>query len=263
MADNPSDLFVDLSSNNPLPSRRRLRRHYKAGRRVLVLKVSQGTGYAWADSHTLSDIWHSLGGRVGHYHWTSPGGSASGTEQANYFWSHVQHDLADGDLLIEDLEQQGATEAEHAAFQARLATLVRASKLKAITRWTYSGAYFLREIGAKHHGTRWWGAGYPSLPFIPAGWTLAAHQYTDKASAPGLAGSLDQSRLLIPLTPPAPKPTPTKTKQLGTVTRFGVHWLTGRLAKADKRAGKLDAGDRNSLHDLGAQMLRLTDSPGK
>lgn len=234
MADKPANLFVDLSSNNPVPSRRRLRRHYKAGRRLLVLKVSQGTGYTWSDSHQLSEWWHQLGGVVGHYHWTSPGGAAYGTQQADYFWDHVQHDLADGDLLIEDLEQQGATEAEHAAFQARLTLLVRRSKLK-LTRWTYSGVYFLESIHAKPHGTKFWGAGYPTLPPTPPGWTLVAHQYTDKASAPGLAGSLDQSRLLAPLPhPPAPKPTKPKPLKFGPIRTRVFTRITAQLNAGHK-----------------------------
>lgn len=236
MADKPAALFVDLSSNNPVPSKRNLRAHYRAGRRLIVLKVSEGTGYTWSDSHRLSGVWHKLGGRVGHYHWTSPGGAAPGTEQADYFWAHVKADLQDGDILIEDLEQQGATEAEHAAFQTRLAGLIEISG-KQLDRWTYSGAYFLRSIKAKPHGTGWWGAGYPSLPFTPAGWKdPVAHQFTDKANSPGLPGTSDESRLLTPLKPvPKPHNVSTKglTKKQRSWIRRAVDYLRG-LNKGSK-----------------------------
>lgn len=221
-----AELFVDLSSNNRPPTRRQLKKHYRAGRRILFLKCSQGTGYVWDLSHRLAAIWHKLGGRVGHYHWTTPGGAAFGAQQAEFFWAHVKGDVRDGDIIAEDLEQNGATETEHAAFWTRLRQLIKASGLE-VSEWTYSGAYFIRDNKIKPHGTQLWGAGYPDLPFKPAGWKLAAHQYTDKASAPGLAGTSDESQLLValpvhkprPRPKPAPKPRPAPAPRPGKPRR--------------------------------------------
>lgn len=187
-------LMVDLSSNNPAPD---LKAHYAAGHRVLCLKVSEGTSYAWARSHALSAAWHALGpdAIVWHYHFLHPGLSSSGTAQADYFWAHVRGDIRAGDRLVVDCETKGETGAEVSAFVRRLA-----ARAPHVPRVIYGSPYFLRD----HHirpvnGEGLWIAEYQAsrVDFIPPGWSsYLAWQYTDRASGvAGIPGHVDESHL--------------------------------------------------------------------
>jgi GH25 family lysozyme M1 (1,4-beta-N-acetylmuramidase) len=186
-------LMVDLSSNNPAPD---LKAHWDAGYRVLCLKVTEGTGYAWTASHRLAAEWHSFGldAVVWHYHFLHPGTTASGAKQADWFWAHVRGDLRAGDRVVCDVETAGETGGEVAAFWARYVTHDPRTP-----RVDYGSPYFLRDHGIRpQHGEALWLAQYAArVSFIPPGWTsYLAWQYTQTArGVPGMRGAVDQSHL--------------------------------------------------------------------
>ena len=235
LAGKPLALMVDLSSNNPLPN---LKLHYDAGYRLLCLKVTEGTNYAWSASHSLAALWHSYGvdAWLWHYHFLHPGSVASGAQQADWFWAHVRTDIVAGrDRVVCDAETQGETGTELDAFWARYMTHDPHTP-----RVDYGGPYFFRDNGLRpHHDEDLWIAEYGSrVSFIPPGWTTwLAWQFTQSATGvPGMSGQVDQSHLApsaLPQPPTPPKPPTPKPQEhkmyIFRDTRKTPHpaWLVG------------------------------------
>ena len=185
--------------------------HYRAGYRVLGVKVTQGSMYTWHQGLDIIDAWHRLGSDA-HcvvYHFATAG--ISGTAQADHFLNTVNPHLRWGDTYCIDMEGQPASYRQWARGEAkkvhdsfidrvndagrRWGTLRR----KQLRGLTYGGPYFLRDQGIrKHGGWRLWIAAYVTkLPFIPPGWlTYMAWQYTDaQRGVPGMPSSLDSSHI--------------------------------------------------------------------
>lgn len=190
--------MVDLSSNNGPVNLKAL---WHAGFRVLTLKATEGTNYAWSDSHALAKQWHSFGGIVGHYHFLHPGTYSSGTQQADWFWDHVNLDVAPSDFLIVDVETNGETNAEVQAFIDRVHE--HAPNTRGLV---YGPEYFLRDDAKARPAFGWgvWVADYSGgVDFIPPGWaTWTAWQYTQSGSVPGVSGNVDISNIRRSLTEP-------------------------------------------------------------
>lgn len=188
-------LMVDLSSNNPRPD---LDQMWKAGFRVLCLKVSESTNYVWLESADLAKRWQHKGGIVHHYHFLRPGpgdtaSTISGTNQAEWYWQHVRHLLGPADLFVVDVEVQGVDAKEVNAFIDRLHDLDPGR-----SGLIYGPPYFLRDHKIKpHRGWGLWLATYTAqVAFLPPGWKYwSAWQYTDHGKVPGCPSPVDVSRL--------------------------------------------------------------------
>ncbi len=194
MADTPESLFVDCSSNNALPN---LSAYKTSGRRVLVIKATQGVGYGWTAGDDLARRAKTFGLFVWRYHFAAPG--TSGTSQADYFLAHLN-----GDTAVLDMEGAGWKAGEAALVTRDFCARVQAKTGKA--GYVYTGAYFITENQLRlPSGWRWWVASYtPTLPTAPPGWpTPTAWQYTEGAAVPGFTGGVDQSRFTtVPQPPP-------------------------------------------------------------
>lgn len=203
--------MIDVSSNNPPPSLRRLRRD---GFRVIAIKATEGTHYVFGEGLKLADEAHALGFRVVFYHFARAG--IPGHHQADYFLHAIRRHLRRGDWYCIDLEGQpkaagyrawrpGEARMVHDSFVDR----VRADgpRFGALRRrlggLTYGGPYFLRDHGVRRHYWRLWLADYARKPtFIPPGWrTWTAWQYTQTARVAGEAGAVDESHIRRPLIP--------------------------------------------------------------
>lgn len=178
-------LAVDLSSNNGAVD---LKKHWDAGHRILILKVTEGTSYVWQQSHVLAAQWHSYGGVVWHYHFLSPG---DGAAQADWFWDHVKNDRAVGDLFVVDVETKGDTGAEVNTFIDRVRVYDSRQGL------IYGSPSFLttNQI-CKHAGWWLWLAEYGPKTDVPPSWAgWAAWQFTDRGAAAGVTGGVDVSQV--------------------------------------------------------------------
>ena len=185
--------------------------HYRAGFRVLCVKVTQGSGYSWPQGLAIIDAWHKQGpdAHCVVYHFATAG--IPGAAQADHFLATVSPHLRWKDVYCIDMEGQpngyrqwahGEAKAVHDAFIDRVnANGRRFGRLrrKTLNGLTYGGPYFLRDNGIrKHGGWRLWIAAYAAkLPFIPPGWlTYMAWQYTDaQTGVPGMPSSLDCSHI--------------------------------------------------------------------
>jgi lysozyme len=183
--------MVDLSSNNGPVNLDAL---WNAGHRILALKVTEGTKYAWSGSHDLARRWHAKGGLVAHYHFLVPGNAASGVTQADFFWKNVKGDLGVGDILVVDAETNGESASEVAAFIER--THSHAPQHRGLV---YGTAYFLRDNGIRPRcNWRLWVASYGSKPaFTPPGWkTWTIWQFTQTGRVSGVSGNVDVSKIM-------------------------------------------------------------------
>lgn len=244
-------LTVDLSDNNPPPD---LAKHWAAGFRVLILKLTEGTSYSWAASHALSAAWHKMGtgGIVGHYHFGEPG---DGTAEAHWFLAHVLPDLSGGDFLVYDAEKNGVKAKQVYAFidtchtfrptnevQARM--LVRAFRRS----MEYGGPGFFIPNRIKSHLGWWlWQAEYgPVAKPIPGFPIRAMWQFTsDATNIPGIGGRVDLSHVTA--------------RVLQPTSHFGDrHFAVLDLATALRHAGyrgfamnsKLGRGKRRAINKL-------------
>lgn len=199
-------LMVDVNSYHA-PSD--LLAHYKAGRRVIGVKVTEGVDYVWQRGLQIIDEWHRLGpdAHAVPYHFATAG--HSGATQADHYLAAVRSHLRWADKFCIDVEGQpgsyrqwahGEAKAVHDAFIDRANAAgprYGRLKLKRLSGLTYGGPYFLRDSGIrKRGGWRLWIAAYVDrLPFIPPGWwTWMAWQNTDRAMhVPGVPGPVDQS----------------------------------------------------------------------
>lgn len=225
-------LMIDLSSNNAPPD---LDAHHKAGYRVLALKVSEGTGYRWAQMGALADRWHALGGTVVYYAFVTA--AATGAEQAAFFLAAVKPHLRRGDAVALDIEGQPPSYPQWRAGQAQVVArsfmayidhhAPRVGVLRRrVKRLVYGTFYFLRDNDIRPaKGWRLWIAAYQeTAPFPPPGWKRrAAWQFTDNAvHVPGESRGVDESHIsawLLPVARRAPRLTALRPGAKGPAVR--------------------------------------------
>jgi len=225
--------MIDLSSNNGPVNLDAL---WNAGHRVLALKTSEGTNYAWSGSHDYARRWHAKDGLVVHYHFLVPGNSASGVAQADYFYNHVKGSLGVGDILVCDAETNGESASEVSAFINRVHQ--HAPNYRGLV---YGTAYFLRDHGIKpSHNWGLWLASYGSKPaFTPPGWsTWTAWQFTQTGHVSGVVGNVDISKIRPVILEPT--------------LRYGQKsWAVSHLKEALHKAGYRGFLVRNQKYGIG------------
>lgn len=177
--------MLDLSSNNTVSS---LRDVWNAGVRVLTLKATEGTGYAWGASPGFAQAWHALGGICGHYHFLHPGSPASAYAEADAFVAHVSGTLGRGDFVVVDAETKGESDAQVSAFIDRVH-----AHLPGVPGLEYSYQAFFAETPLRLHRAwqRWVAAYGPAAPGL--GWQ--AWQFTQTGRVPGIVGDVDLSHI--------------------------------------------------------------------
>lgn len=246
MTDAPSALFADLSSNNaPLTAAK----YAKAGHRLVALKATEGTSYAWTDGLSAARAAHAADLTVIWYHFARPG---SGVAQAETFLAHIAAEFKPGDALCIDCEVDGVNGKLVTAWLNRVHKAHPNADL-----WIYGGAYFLRDHNIRPvHGAKLWLAAYGNtVPFIPPGWDhYDAWQFTDSASVKGIGCRVDLSRLYA-APKPAPKPKPARkptahAKHPNAGVRFILGWLPPRLERFAARPGHPDADTASAIARL-------------
>lgn len=207
MADKPSALFIDLSSNNaPLSAKT----YAAAGHQIVALKATEGTTYSWTEGLSAAKAAHAAGLTVIWYHFAQPG---SGVAQADVFLKHIAGYIKPGDELCIDCEVDGVNGRLVTAWLNRVHKAHPKAEL-----WIYGGAYFLRAHGIRpSHGAKLWLAAYgSSYPFIPPGWAhYDAWQFTDAATVKGVSSRVDLSRLRVEAKPAPKPPTPHQQNTTG------------------------------------------------
>lgn len=210
-------LMVDVNGYRVPTS---LAAHYRAGYRLLGVKVTQGGGahaYTWQQGLAIIDAWHQLGkdAHCAVYHFATAG--IDGATQANHFLNTVNPHLRWGDKYCIDIEAQpksyrqwahGEAKRVHDAFIDRVNAAGRrwgTLRRKRLSGLTYIGPYFITETGIrKRGGWRLWLAAYgPQViadwtrRFRAAGWlTWMAWQFTDaREGVSGMPASLDCSQI--------------------------------------------------------------------
>ncbi len=198
--------FADISSHQAGAD---LAAYARAGHDRILIKASQGTGYA---NPYFGGWWRSAGQAGlarGAYHYATPSTGSTGQAEADQFDRTLRAagGLGPRDWLcldVEDPDELGPAAADHAAaFCARMVQLGYAGGV------IYSGTWYLGPVGltAVMLPERWqwlhladYRTAVPdsALP-LPAGWSpgrLLARQYTDKADQPGIPGASDRNRVL-------------------------------------------------------------------
>lgn len=184
-------VMVDLSSNNDIVDLESLWAH---GVRVLTLKATEGTTYAWEDAVKHARTWHKMGGICGHYHFMHPGGKTEGVNEAKFFVEHLHDVWGVGDFPVVDHETKGESNAEVGAF----IDLVH-QHYPHVEGLQYAYRSFFEEAKlTRHQNWGLWVAAYggKTAGKIPASWaTWDAWQYTSTGTAPGVRGSVDLSHI--------------------------------------------------------------------
>ena len=188
--------YVDCSSNNGPPD---LNAYWAAGHRDLMLKATEGTGYAWGLMPQLAAQWHGLGGRCGYYHWLY--GTLSAQSQHDWFWGKVAPVWQAGDWLMTDFEDvdpsRWVSDAQHLNvlrdFNSRCAVHGPVH--------TYTGNWYLANLPqctAYLRSQPVVMSDYSNTPPAnPYGLNYVAHQYTSTAKVAGWAGGVDLNRWLV------------------------------------------------------------------
>lgn len=191
--------YVDCSSHNGRPD---LEAYRAAGHTELMLKATEGTGYAWALMQDLARKWHSFGPeyRVGYYHWLY--GTVSGSAQFEWFWRHVGPVFRRGDWLMTDFEDvdpsRWVSDARHLAVLREFDTLAgrRGPVHDYAPDWYLSSLPLCR---AWLRGRLVVASDYSHRPALNRyGLTFAAHQFTDRRRVAGFLGPVDYNVWLIP-----------------------------------------------------------------
>lgn len=213
--------YVDISSHQGTPD---LDAYWAAGHRDLMLKATEGTGYAWPRMQALAREWHAKGGRCGYYHWLY--GNVSAAAQAGFFWDHIEpvfhrdprlddHGRELGDWMMTDFEDvapsRWVSDAQHAANVREFDQLCEQhghvddyAPSWYIAQLPQCIAYFkTRPVVASD---------YSHTPARnPLGLPLVAHQFTDRARVAGFAAGVDYNTWLTtaaptkaPITPSVP-----------------------------------------------------------
>lgn len=192
-------VYVDVSSNNGTPN---LQAYRNAGHTDLMLKATEGTGYAWSQMQALAREWHSFGPRyrVGYYHWLY--GTLSGSTQFAWFWAQVEPVFEPGDWFMTDFEDvdpsRWVSDAQHLAVLREFDTL----GLQLAPVHDYAPDWYLANLPQ----CRAWlkAANRPVVasdysnapPGNRYGLNHVAHQFTDRANVPGWASPVDYNRWL-------------------------------------------------------------------
>ncbi|MCK9929311.1 glycoside hydrolase family 25 protein [Frankia sp. Mgl5] len=197
--------FADISSYQAGAD---LAAYARAGHDRILIKASQGTGYA--NPH-FGGWWRSAGQAGlarGAYHYATPSTGSTGQAEADQFDRTLRAagGLGPRDwvcLDVEDPKERGPAAAKHAA-----AFCVRMVELGYAGGVIYSGTWYLQPAGLKAGDlpARWqWLhlANYTSTPDealpLPSGWSrqqVLARQYSETASQPGIPGKSDRNRIL-------------------------------------------------------------------
>lgn len=207
-------LYADLSSNNAAPD---LAAYAAAGHKRISLKATEGVGYTWFAGNTLHAAAHRHSLGVERYGWLRP--EYSPIEQADYFLDAIGAYMRRDDDWCCDFERSynystghpvPETDAERAD---QLTKFMRRVASKAPAAWrgegrVYTGNWYLAELGpASQAAIRRFPvvmSDYSGVATLPNPYSLdyVAWQFTDHATVPGIAGTVDYNRLLVSPTPP-------------------------------------------------------------
>lgn len=192
--------MIDVSSNN---GRLDVAAHWKAGHRLLMRKVTEGTSYIWREGAALASAWHRRGGIMWHYAYLRAG--IPGRAQADFFWRAAKADVRHYDRVVADVEAQFETYRQWQPGEAARCFRDFADRMHELAPHlagvTYGPPYFLKDAGVRPvHG---WGlqvADYDGpVDLLPSGWkSWLAHQFTQTGHAAGIAGEVDISQLRLP-----------------------------------------------------------------
>ncbi|HJQ00071.1 MAG TPA: GH25 family lysozyme [Jatrophihabitans sp.] len=192
--------YVDISSHNGTPN---LRAYWDAGYRELMLKATEGTGYAWDQMQALARQWHSFGAdaRVGYYHWLY--GTLSAAAQFAWFQAHVAPVFRPGDRVMIDFEDvdpsRWVPDAQH---RDVLAGFAQSCRQQGWPTHIYGPDWYLGNLPLCVAFLR--SGGWPivasdyshSPPGNRFGLNQVIHQFTDRATVPGFSGPVDCNRWL-------------------------------------------------------------------
>lgn len=187
-------LIADISSHNPVSSWSA----FLASIDGLIVKISEGVGYAWSGAGNALAQARAAGKCVGVYHFASAGDPVA---EADYFLSKYSHQP--GEAIILDWEPTGFTgdaDAWAYAWCSRVIAATGVVPLVYMNRWAatqQSQWPKTRSLGCGLWAA-WYGAntGQP-LPGMPsfAPWPAPAMwQYTSNGTRPGVSGVLDLSQ---------------------------------------------------------------------
>lgn len=194
-----SAYYVDCSSHNGRPD---LKAYRAAGHTDLMLKATEGTGYAWSLTQELAREWHSFGPeyRVGYYHWLY--GTLSASAQFSHFWSHIAPAFRHGDWTMTDFEDvdpsRWVSDAQHLAVLREFDGLAAAHG----PVHDYAPDWYLANLPlcrAWLRGRLVVASDYSHNPPINRyGLTFVAVQFTDRQRVAGFAVPVDYNRWLTP-----------------------------------------------------------------
>jgi GH25 family lysozyme M1 (1,4-beta-N-acetylmuramidase) len=192
--------YVDISSHQSDAGFIDLKAYWNAGHRDLMLKATEGTTYSWSQMRGLAQQWHGFGlnARVGYYHWLY--GNESADAQFAWFWSQVSGVFRQGDWLMTDFEDTDAgRQVSDAAFAAALRRFNELAAGEGPIH-TYTGNWYIANkpqcIAYLRTQPVVMSDYAHSPPLNPYGLSYVAHQYTDRASVPGMPGLVDYNRWL-------------------------------------------------------------------
>jgi GH25 family lysozyme M1 (1,4-beta-N-acetylmuramidase) len=182
------------------------------------MKATEGIGY------TDPQYWNNEGGtrangidRI-HYHFARPDLNPNSPEgEADWCWSVISGNFGPSDLAELDYEQDASgvnLEAWKNRWFARISSYTSRFGM-------YSGYWFTNSRGIS------WGPGFTHVALYGGSPPQAdIWQYTDAASFPGIAGSVDGNQLLNPaifpvVSPPPPPVVLRRTSVMTFVTQYG------------------------------------------
>ena len=197
--------FADLSHHNAAVD---LAAYAAAGHTRVALKATEGTG--WTDS-TFASRWAlagRLGLRRGAYHFART--ATSGGAQADFLLRVVDAagGMSAGDWLVLDLEDNSSSAAMARAWTFATEFAERMVARGHETGLIYTGRWYATPAGITPGilppgWRRLWLSDYGTVSDgavrLPAGWSrdqVAARQYTNAATVPGITGPADYSRII-------------------------------------------------------------------
>jgi lysozyme len=192
--------MIDLSNNNG--TGHDFNRAYQAGQHRLYLKVTEGSEFVDSTYRGLRVAAQAAGFHVGGYHFAR--GLASPTEEADHFLRHLRFDRHGPHALVPclDLEYRIPGPSRRLANWA-IEWLRQVHTATGVHPIIYGSPYYLQACEFPHPPAALWLAAYgrddgKEHPYtIPHPWrTVAAHQYADNATVPGIRGRCDISRVL-------------------------------------------------------------------
>jgi lysozyme len=192
--------MIDLSNNNG--TGHDFRRTYQAGQHRLYLKVTEGTRFRDPDYRQLRKAAQLAGFLVGGYHFAH--GLASPREEADFFLEHLGARPAAPHGLVPCLDLEYQTPGPSARLgRWAIEWLHQVRAGTGMHPILYGSPYYLQECEFPHPPAALWLAAYgrddgKEHPYmIPHPWkAIAAHQYADSATVPGIRGRCDISRVL-------------------------------------------------------------------